>query len=207
MTAVLGSLTAGVAACDTVLGLDAPTLAPCASGCPDSGEAEAEGGGGSVDAMTLDAASEAAPEAGAADGAPDAASSGDASADAPADVASEQGPITGLRCGGGSFPEVGCSGATPVCCETDWSTMQFACVTSEAACGGYPITCADYNDCAGSDVCCHFGSHQVCAALANCPNNELVCSASTPDACPTGWVCDVPWFDGGAQSPYLGCMP
>lgn len=203
----------GVCGCDAALGLSAPTLAPCADGCVDATElADVVTGGddGSAEAT----AEAAAPDASASDAThPADATTTDSGTpvpesgpDAPQDAAIDQGPIVGLRCGGGSFPEVGCTGATPICCQTgSGSATQFGCVATEAACSGYPIVCADYNDCPGSDVCCHFNSHQVCSG--SCPNTQLVCSTALSDSCPTGWTCDIPWFDGGAQSPYLGCMP
>ena len=139
---------------------------------------------------------------GAIDGARDAA-------DAGADVAPDHGPIVGVRCGGGSFAVSGCNGSTPVCCEsTDAGVTTFACVASTAACAGFPIACASYNDCAGNDVCCHSATQIKCVTTASCANADLVCEPDgAPDQCPASWKCAVPLTNAGVASPYFGCMP
>jgi hypothetical protein len=166
-----------LAACDSVLGLDPPTLDPCAGGCAD----------GAVDAG-LDAAADAR---------------ADVAVDAKADTAAP----TGVRCGGGSFPTSYCDDPTAVCCQTtdDAGTTSYTCVASTSACDGYPIACASDNDCPGSDVCCHFSTSMKCEGESTCSNADLVCDTRSADECPTGWTCDVVFTNAGQMSPYLGC--
>ncbi len=201
----------GLAACNAIFGLDAPTLNPCASGCPDGGldagtgdDSAMPGPEGSTDASTVDSAKEGAPS--------------DAAVDtfvAPMDAAPEAAQCeteagVGVRCGGGAFPTSWCNGCAPVCCQAGTaSAPTFTCVASMAACSGYTIECANYNDCSGSNVCCRFMAHQICDVPANCPNNELVCDDASTQTCPNGpSSCDVPFVgDASASSPYLGCGP
>jgi hypothetical protein len=202
----------GLAACDAVLGMDAPSLAPCADGCPDG--ALADGADGAV-MPGPDGAPEA--EAAAADATPESSRldagadvDAEASTDAAPDVNPDQGTPVGIRCGGGAFPTSWCdpAGSTPLCCQGGTPTAPtFTCVAA-GACTGYSIECANYNDCSGTDICCRFVAHQICDLPANCPNDELVCDSLTTDVCPTGKACDVPFVgDAAAQSPYLGCEP
>ncbi len=178
--------TAG-AACNAVLGLDEPTLDPCANGCVDG----------------------AAPSSG--DAAP-IGSDGAAVVDAtppPIDASPDQGPVTGIRCGGGSSPTIGCEAPSPVCClEVDGGSASYSCQTSAAACGGYPIRCATNNDCSGTEVCCHYASSIECIGEATCTNNALVCDPNGPtDQCPAGWKCSVAFTSGAYTMPYYGCTP
>ncbi|HEY3818983.1 MAG TPA: hypothetical protein VGL81_17555 [Polyangiaceae bacterium] len=198
LLACLGALTG----CSSVLGLDAPTLDPCTTGgaCVDAG---------------LDGTVEAS----------DAASSPDASAsDGPADAASEAGPdaapacvwdgavpdasAAGVRCGGGCEPVVFCTGTTPVCCQTTASTgaPAFACASSETTCTGYAIDCVNENDCSGSDVCCHYIAHTVCAASCT-SGGDIACLPGSSEDCPTGKKCSVPVMNGDAAAPYYTCQP
>jgi hypothetical protein len=183
----IGALAA--AGCSGILGMDAPTLDPCAQG----GCVDVETGEAAVSADVLDAPSE---------GRHDASSCADAELP-------ESG--TGVRCGGGCYPVVFCSGSTPVCCASTSGAgvPTFACTSSEAACSGYSIRCANENDCGGSEVCCHFNSHMVCDAPANCPNTDLACLPDSPQDCPTGKACDqqLTYGDGGPPSPYYLCHP
>lgn len=172
----------GAIACNAILGMDAPSLNPCATGCPD----------GSTD-----------------DGATDAAPDGpvvvrDAAPDAQSDAAP---PAGSIRCGGGAYPTSWCIGATPLCCQGGTtSAPTFTCVANAAACTGYAIECANYNDCSGTEICCRFMLHQVCDVPANCPNSEIVCQTDMSDSCPTGYTCNVPFVgDAAAKSAYLGC--
>jgi hypothetical protein len=209
---VMGSAL-GLAACNAIFGMDAPTLNPCVDGCPEGGLDEGTGD----DVPTPDA--EASTDSGTADSSVDSAkeaSPSDAAVDThvtPVDAAPEAAscdPDAGLciRCGGGAYPESWCSGSSPVCCQGgSASAPTFTCVASMAACSGYTIECANYNDCSGTEICCRFMAHQVCDVPANCPNDELVCDSTTTDVCPPGWSCDSPFIgDAAASSPYLGCM-
>lgn len=201
----------GLAACNAIFGIDAPTLNPCVNGCAEGGLDE-----GLADSGTTMPEAEASTDAGAADSAKE-ASPVDAAVDtyvAPMDAAPEAAPCSPeaglcIRCGGGAYPESWCTGSSPVCCQGGTaSSPTFTCVASMSACSGYTITCANYNDCAGTDICCRFVAHQICDAPGNCPNNELVCDSTTTDVCPPGWSCDSPFIgDAAASSPYLGCMP
>jgi hypothetical protein len=190
-------------ACDALLGLDAPSLAPCAGGCLDAAADEGTG----VDAGIP-------PEAGAGiDAAADVtadshASSSDAASDGALEAQSDAAPPLGsIRCGGGAYPTSYCIGATPLCCQGGTGlAATFTCVASAAACNGYAIECANYNDCAGTEICCRFMQHQVCDVPANCPPGEIVCQTNMSDSCPTGYKCDVPFVgDAAASSAYLGC--
>jgi len=169
------SLTA-LAACDSVLGLDPPTLDPCAA------------------SPCLDASSDG---------------SVDASADARADAKSDAETPSGIRCGGGTYPESYCDDPTPLCCQTttDAGGASYACVTDTSACDGYPIDCATDDDCPGSDVCCHFTSGMKCDGESSCSNDDLVCDPRSADDCPSGWSCDVVLVNDSQMSPYLGCSP
>jgi hypothetical protein len=192
---LLGSLAALSAACSAVLGLDPPLLDPCSNGC--------------LDATTL------------LDAGPiptgDAAGTVDASAPAEAAAvdATPPGPIVGVRCGGGSSPIIGCSGATPACCEvtSDAGAMAFVCSAGPSDCegdGGYPILCATDNDCAGSDVCCHYSTSIKCEKENVCgnPTGSIVCQPDgSADQCPTGATCNVAFIVNGTSLPYFGCSP
>lgn len=201
----------GLAACNAVLGMDTPTLNPCADGCADGGLDEGTGDDGSVTPGTD--ASDAAADTTAVDSGRAPSDAGADAQIAPMDAAAEAQCETeagvGIRCGGGAFPTSWCNGCAPVCCQGgSASAPTFTCVASMAACSGYTIECANYNDCPGTQVCCRFMAHQVCDIPANCPNDELVCDSTTTDVCPSGWSCDVPFVgDAAAKSPYLGCGP
>jgi hypothetical protein len=193
--------TAALCGCNGVLGLDAPELDPCAS----NPSASACGADGSLADVTL---AEAAPDA-RIDAGIDAAMDDAADAGAIVDAAPDRAPPTGIRCGGGSFNETTCTGAQPTCCEnaTGDGGATFDCRTDGGACA-YPITCSSYNDCAGSNVCCHSSTAIKCVAQSACADTELVCEPNGPtDQCPAGWKCTVLFTNQGVISPYYGCMP
>lgn len=181
--AVVSVLAAGGAACNAVLGLDAPRLDPCANTPCVDGTASTLADG--------TAPSDAAEDASNVDAAPD------------------TGPINGIRCGGGSSPTLGCGTDAPVCCLLlDAGSATYGCDSDASACTGYPILCATNNDCAGSDVCCHYASAIKCEGETVCANNSLVCEPGGPaDQCPSGWTCSVAFTNGSYTLPYYGCTP
>ncbi len=194
--AVVIATAAGLGACDAVLGMNVPTLSACASGgCADGAAPPLDAGG---DATTPGDASSSP------DGSPSSEAGGDAATDA---AFPDTGPIVGVRCGGGSSPAFGCN-ADPECCLDLDGGASYSCVADASACGGYPILCASYNDCAGTDVCCHFNSAIKCEPQASCANNSLVCDPAGPsDQCPSGWKCSVAFTTGSYTLPYYGCSP
>jgi hypothetical protein len=177
-----GVLGAGLVACSAVLGLDPPSLDPCASGgCADAAD----------DAPAAEAASDAGADVGARD----------ARSDAPV--------VIGIRCGGGNYPETMCVGQTPMCCQTTTQgTTSYDCRATAAACdGGYPIACSSNADCMGNDVCCHYSSSIKCEPSSACANASLVCEPDgAADQCPTGWRCAATEVNQGVPSPYYACM-
>jgi hypothetical protein len=183
-----GSLPLVSIGCAAALGLDAPTLDPCvvdAAACAE-GSAPIETGPGEADAVANDVHADSAPEAGV-----------------------DAGPDSGIRCGGGTYPLTYCdpAGATPTCCQatTDAGVTTYGCVANDSACPGYAIDCATYDDCGGSDICCHFMAHMVCDSVASCPNADIVCTTAMTDSCPSGWNCNVYFANEGVESPYMGC--
>ena len=182
-------VSAGAAACNGVLGLDAPRLDPCTGGdCVDAtAPIDADAG--------LPAAQDSAPPVG-----------GDAAPDAH-DAAPDQGPIDGVRCGGGTTPPIGCANDTPGCCLVlEGGTPSYTCDEGAAQCSGYPILCATNNDCSGSEVCCHFASSIKCEDESACANGSLVCDPNgASDQCPTGWKCTAQYTTGAYTLPYYGC--
>jgi hypothetical protein len=189
-----------VAGCSSVLGLDPPTLDPCADTvCPDAaGDVTVEAG---VDSSDAGPTPDVLPGGDAADG-------GDAHAEAACvwDGALPDAGNAGVRCGGGCYPVTICA-AGQICCQTtsDAGVTAYACATSESACSGYGIDCVNENDCAGSDVCCHYASsHTVCAS--SCPTDEYTaCIPGSTQDCPTGKACDVRLVNAGVAAPYYGC--
>ena len=189
----LGAASAAVVAtvgCTSVLGLDAPTLDRCTQrACLD---ATAEGGA-VADSPGPDA--EPSPEA-----APEAAPPEAGGCAWDGAVAYDGGTV---RCGGGCYPEFTCSGSTAVCCQTrsDAGALAFACVASESDCTGYSIDCVNENDCSGSEVCCHYSTHTICAQSCT-SNGATACLPGSVDDCPGGYTCK-PADAGG--SPYYQC--
>jgi len=192
----LASLAVAAAGCSSVLGLDAPTLDPCVeSACPDAtaeASIDASDGAATQDAQpgvdAGDAAGEAAPACLWDGGLPDASGGG-------------------IRCGGGCSPVTFCTGGQ-ICCQTtsDAGGTAFACAASESACSGYSIDCVNENDCTGSDVCCHYVAHMVCAA--SCTSSaDITCIPGSADDCPTGKACDVRLVNADAAVPYYACEP
>jgi hypothetical protein len=193
--------------CTSVLGLDAPTLDPCIQhACLDA----AVDGGVTVDAPGTDSVSPLA-------------DSGEASSDSSSDGKGGDGPSSeaaacvwdggiafdggGVRCGGGCFPTVTCAGPTPFCCQTlGTGGFAYACVASESTCSGYSISCVNENDCGGSDVCCHYSTHTVCASSCT-SNGDIACVPGSADDCPAGKSCSVRVTDGDAAAPYYTCQP
>jgi hypothetical protein len=175
-----------VAGCTSVLGLDAPTLDPCVLKACGDATTDAADTGAVPDAH--DAGAEAAPSC-------------------VWDGAVPDGSGTGIRCGGGCAPVVYCTGATPVCCQSvDAGLTTFACTASEGTCAGYSIDCVNENDCAGSDVCCHYSGHMVCAA--SCTSSaDIACVPGSAQDCPEGKACDVPLVNEGVAVPYYACQP
>jgi hypothetical protein len=185
---VVASLFVASAACSGVLGLDAPTLSPCADGVS------------CVDASTPDAPSSAS------DGGVDAGTGTDAN-DA-TDASPDQGPLTGIRCGGGSFALTGCPGSTAVCCQVtgDSGATTYTCRNSAADCEGFPIGCTHDDDCPGNDVCCQQSTSIKCVGQSSCANASLLCEPDAEaDQCPTGWSCAGPVTIDGVSAPYSAC--
>jgi hypothetical protein len=193
----LPSLAMLAAGCAAALGLDAPTLDPCVNEiCDDAMQ----------DAFSPEAATDGASSH---DGAPADSPTTEGAADAPHETSAETGPENGVRCGGGSFGAATyCmpGSAAPTCCQTttDAGVTTYGCVASETACSGYAITCATYNDCAGSEICCHYSTHMVCGSSC-LENTDVVCDPTLTDSCPTGYKCDVDFTNGNVLSPYMGC--
>jgi len=187
----VAALALTLTACTSVLGLDAPTLAPCLDGgCADAPVHDA-----AVDstADVLDAATDSGP-----------VESSCAESDAAPDATA-----AGVLCGGGCFGATYCTSPDPVCCQStnDAGVTTYACTSSESACTGYPIVCANDDDCPGSDICCHFTTKMTCDTTAACPTDDLVCRPGMPVDCPTGKACDVPAVNAGVTSPYYLCQP
>jgi hypothetical protein len=187
----VAALALTLTACTSVLGLDAPTLAPCLDGgCADAPVHDA-----AVDstADVLDAGTDSGPvesSCAASDAAPDAIPAG-------------------VQCGGGCSGVTYCTSPNPVCCQStnDAGVTTYACTSSESACTGYPIVCASDDDCPGSDICCHFTTKMTCDTTTACPNSDLVCRPGMPIDCPAGKACDVPAVNAGVASPYYLCQP
>jgi hypothetical protein len=169
--------------CTSVLGLDPPTLAPCLDGgCPD--------------APMRDAAT-------------DAADAGATESSCETDAAGDVAPPPGVKCGGGCFGVTYCTSPTPVCCQetSDAGITTYACTASESTCSGYPIVCANDDDCPGSDICCHFMTKMTCDTTAACPSQDLVCRPGVPLDCMANQMCDKPAVNDGVTSPYSVCEP
>jgi hypothetical protein len=171
----VGAAATALGGCTSVLGLDAPTLDPC------------------TEHVCADATS---PDGGSSDGGAESAAcvwDGGVAFDG-----------SGVRCGGGCYATTTCTGAAPVCCQTgsDAGMLAFACVANEGACAGYAVDCVNENDCNGSEVCCHYSTHTICANSCT-SNGATACLPSSADDCPTGWTCK-PADAGG--SPYYTCQ-
>ena len=182
-----------------MLGLDPPTLAPCLDGGCADGTTRDSGMESTVDAPppmdALDAAAES--------GEPVEASCTNDAATAPDAIP------PGVQCGGGCFGVTYCNAPNPVCCQStsDAGITTYGCTASESTCDGYPIVCANDDDCPGSDICCHFSTKMTCDTTSACPSDDLVCRPSMPVDCPTGKACDVPAVNAGVTSPYFLCEP
>jgi hypothetical protein len=177
------AVTLSLSACTSVLGMDAPTLAP----------------------PPIDASAESAPP----DAAPDARDAGASESSCAIDAASDAAPPPGVQCGGGCFGVTYCTSPNPVCCQqtSDAGVTTYTCTASESTCSGYPIVCANDDDCAGSDVCCHFTTKMTCDTPGACPNQDLVCRPGMPIDCMATQTCDKPAVNDGVTSPYFVCEP
>lgn len=125
------------------------------------------------------------------------------------DAAAPDATPPGVKCGGGCFGVTYCTAPNPVCCQhtSDAGVTSYACTASEGTCDGYPIVCANDDDCPGQDICCHFNSKMTCDSTTACPSDELVCRPGVPIDCPTGKACDEPATNAGVMSPYHLCHP
>jgi hypothetical protein len=179
-----------MAGCSAVLGMDAPTLDPCATqgSCIDATEG--------LDALPPEAAPDTGP--------PQDADAAQVCLDTLPDDAA-----AGVLCGGGCYPFTYCTGGAPICCVStdDAGVTTYACTASESTCAGFPFHCINENDCPGSDVCCRLSSHMVCDLPANCPGGQLGCVPGSSQDCPTGKPCNVPLVVDGATTPYSLCQP
>jgi hypothetical protein len=190
-------------ACTSVLGLDPPTLAQCLDGgCADAPARDApiDSTADVLDATGVDSEAGADSDAAADSRANETSCANDAAPDAiPA----------GVQCGGGCFGVTYCTSPTPVCCQgtNDAGVTTYACTASESTCSGYPIVCANDDDCGGSDICCHFTTKMTCDTTSACPSNDLVCRPDMPIDCPTGKACNIPAVNAGVTSPYYLCQP
>jgi hypothetical protein len=184
---------AALAGCTSVLGLDAPTLDPCAGHTCNDATAEA--------GVLADASADGAVEAPSDGEGTDGGASDSAACAWDGGVAFDG---SGVRCGGGCYATATCAGAAPVCCQTgaDAGVLAFACVANEGACSGYPVDCVNENDCSGSEVCCHYSTHTICANSCT-SSGATACLPGSADDCPTGWTCR-PADAGG--SPYYTCQ-
>ena len=199
----LAALAVTLTACSSVLGMDPPTLAPCLDG----GCTDAPGRDAAIDstADALDVGVDSDAGAGSDAG----TDTGVESSCGPTDAAPDAIP-SGVRCGGGCFgPATYCTSPNPVCCQTtnDAGVTAYACTASESTCSGYPIVCATDDDCAGSDICCHFTTKMTCDTTTACPSQDLVCRPWMSIDCPTGKACNVPAVNAGVTSPYYLCQP
>jgi hypothetical protein len=193
----VAALALTLTACSSVLGLDAPTLAPCLDGgCADAAMHEAAVDS-TADVLDANADSDTGADSGPVE-----------SSCATNDAAPDAIPA-GVQCGGGCFGITYCTSPNPVCCQStdDAGVTTFACTSSESACTGYPIVCANDDDCPGSDICCHFSTKMTCDTTAACPTADLVCRPGMPIDCPTGKACNVPAVNAGVTSPYSLCQP
>jgi hypothetical protein len=235
---------AGLASCNQVLGLDPPTLDRCAIDaalCTLDGsgtiaadafsDAPAETGPVDDSAGTDREVSDGAPEASTVpvDGTADdtASEASETPSDAmdamvdggPKDVVTERtgdGPsgFGTVRCGGGTSPAY-CVLSSSVCCQTvdGAGAAAFNCVP-KGTCNGYPIECANANDCRLNLICCHYDFGMTCepptGPRSSCPLMSMTtvnqaCDPANAVECPAGSSCTMTLINGGQPSPYLGC--
>jgi hypothetical protein len=184
------------AACSAVLGLDAPTLDPCASGGCADGTAT---GDGDVTLPKNDAGVDAAEDAAAVD-------ASDAQPVFDDVVVTNDG--NGVRCGSATA-DMYCA-PPAICCLTNGAGPAYTCVADVSLCAGYPIECATYNDCAGTDVCCAYGSAMKCEPenTASCANLFVCDPTASPSQCQSGWTCTgtLVRSDAGVTIPYDVCV-
>jgi hypothetical protein len=119
---------------------------------------------------------------------------GPAEASAPHDAPT----LPGVQCG-----ESMCALGTETCCREGTSTPYTLQCTAADACTGLSIPCADSDDCAAGGhpgyVCCGvFDKSDMidevgCVAPSDCTYKDyrvILCSQTSPDACPTGETCE-----------------
>lgn len=193
----LATFAATGAACSAVLGLDAPTLDPCASGgCADGNAPTTDG---NVAPPKNDAG---------VDGADDAASdSSDAQPVFDDVVVTDDG--NGVRCGSAAAGTY-CVPPAICCLSNAGGAPAYTCVAAVSLCAGYPIECATYNDCAGTDVCCAYGSAMKCEPenTASCADLFVCDPTASPSQCQSGWTCTgtLVRSDAGVTIPYDVCV-
>jgi hypothetical protein len=217
--ALAGAALAGIPACNEVLGLDAPTLnrcelvpSPCIDAALGGSDATLEAGPQADDAAGEAAAADTAVEETGSDATlpPDAARV-DAANDVPAEGPTGYGTV---RCGAASTA-THCVLANSVCCQTAGSSGMpaFDCVP-RGSCAGFPIECANTNDCMTNFICCHYDLGMRCeppnGPRSSCPLVAMqtvtqACDPSIQNECPAGSSCTLPLVNDGQPSPYLGC--
>jgi hypothetical protein len=197
------SAAAACVGCSTLLGLDPPELAACLEGtCADAQATFGDAATGDDDGAAV----------------PDATEAADAPVEAGLrDAASAQPPNT-FRCGGGGVgfpPTLYCRNTAEICCQTndDAGNVEFACVGSRSACSGYPIGCANENDCTLNNICCYYASGIKCeppaGTAATCPmgaqTGTQACDPKDINECPQGQSCTARLMNGSIALPYIGC--
>lgn len=193
----LAALGATGAACSAVLGLDAPTLDPCVNGgCVDANVPTTEDG--SIGPPLRDAA--------APDGSDAVAPSEDAGIFDDV-VVTDDG--NGVRCGSAAA-DTYCVPPAICCLSNGGSAPAYTCVAAVSLCTGYPIECATFNDCAGTDVCCAYGSAMKCEPenTASCTDLFVCDPTASPSQCQSGWTCTgtLVRSDAGVTIPYDVCV-
>jgi hypothetical protein len=198
-------------ACDAILGLDAPTLAPCGGDCSGATDSDA-GEMPTKDATTnlFDSDATSASEAALEGAVPD------------APVAVPDVRVTdasrGVPCGIDPSKTLYCplSSTTGLpdstCCltfEVDGGAS-YACV-EQTGCSTrtqYPIECASADDCSSvAPLCCFNNSAIKCEANGTTQPCKAVCDPSSGVGCPAGHACNVPLLFNGYVLPYESCSP
>jgi hypothetical protein len=207
------------AGCSGLLNLDAPQLfdagvtvegsVDVGSGEEPQGDDTTPGPDGSLDAPTYETA--------AADVVLDRTSK-DAVAEAAPDVALDQAtdaPASGVLCGfSGGYCDP--SSTLSSCCETadDAGMPSLACVSSQSACSGYWIECANDTDCKSTEICCHYSGSMRCEpptqGTGGCPGGGAdltqACDPTQAGECPGGQACTLHLVNSNLASPYWGCQ-
>jgi hypothetical protein len=214
LVVVLGA--GSVAACASVLGLDAPIL--CEGGnCPDATgpdiDASGSSSGGDSSDSPHDVASESPFDAGAEAMEADATPSQDAAPDAAPDAGGgADAAQNGVQCG-----PVYCD-YPKSCCITTSGSPSFVCVADAGLCKGsseFPVQCSSSdparNPCFSDEVCCFFGTKISCAA-PGCNgggSGTVVCDPNDPGfSCDAGQTCTAGILkpsSSGYILPYSAC--